>query len=157
MNRLRSRIIQAEDYTMAILTDVPITYLNETARYDFSVVVFCQSDKGSLQKTVVWEMLRTQTSAHFTYPAEIQVGAEWAIDGVDYRDGPFDAKFGSTWNLIQTEKDGTPLLKDGIVMHAINTIRTSLLYHIVCSLHACMHACLCYINFIMVRARSRGL
>ncbi len=111
---------------MAILTGVPITYLNETARYDFSVVVFCQSDKGSLQKPVVWEMLRTQTSAHFTYPAEIQVGAEWALDGVDYRDGPLDAKFGSTWNLIQTEKDGTPLLKEGKIMHAISTIHTNI-------------------------------
>ncbi len=104
---------------MAIPADVPITYFNETERYDFSVVVFCQPDQGSLEKPVAWEILRTQTSAEFTYPAMIQVGAEWALYGVNNRDGPFDTKFGSTWNLIQTEKDGTPHLIEGMIMISI--------------------------------------
>ncbi len=112
---------------MAIPGDVSITYFNETARSDFSVVVFCQPDQGSLEKPVAWAILRTQTSAEFTYPAMIQVGAEWALNGVNNRNGPFDTKFGSTWNLIQTEKDGTPLLKEGIIiMHVVISIHNSL-------------------------------
>ena len=99
------------------LNDILITYINDTGRNDFMVVVFTKNENTNAIDTpfVAWQTLKAQTSASFCYPVDAAVGAEWKIGEVTLRSGPFPANLGTTWTFRQDHIEDSPTLAQGLV------------------------------------------
>ena len=95
--------------------DIPIKFVNKTGENDYTVVVFLRNESPNAVDTpfVAWHVIRTQTSALFSYPIQSEVGAIYDEDGMKMRAGPLPAFPGSTWDFIQENKQSTPTLKEG--------------------------------------------
>ena len=97
---------------------IPITYINKTGSIDFDVVVFMHNSSNSVEDICVpWQILRAQSSVTFTYPAGMQVGATYIMNEQLVSAGTFNAKNGTTWEILQENTLFTPHLKQG---NAIN-------------------------------------
>ena len=93
---------------------IPITYINKTGSVDFDVVVFTHNFNNSIDDICVpWQVLRAQSSVTFTYPADMQVGATHIRNEQLVSAGPFNAKNGTTWEILQEKILSTPHLKQG--------------------------------------------
>ena len=106
--------IQQDAFYFASLKErIPITYINKTGSIDFEVVVFTYNFNTSEDISVPWQILRAQTSATFTYPTDMQVCATHIWNEQIVRAGPFNAKKGTTWEILQEKTQNTPHLKQG--------------------------------------------
>ena len=96
-----------------LLHDVPISYINNTGRNDFALVVFTKNEDRNAIDTpfVAWRTLKAQSSATFAYPVRGSVAAIWKFSGVECTAGPFPAERGSTW-VVRTV-GGSPFLSQG--------------------------------------------
>ena len=93
---------------------IPITYINKTESIDFDVVVFTHNlNKYEDDIYMPWQILRAQSSVTFTYLADMQVGATYIWNEQLVSAGPFNAKNGTTWEIIQEKALSTPHLKQG--------------------------------------------
>ena len=93
---------------------IPITYINKTGSIDFDVVVFMHNSRNSVEDIrLPWQILRAQSSVTFTYPADMQVGATYIRNEQLVSAGPFNAKNGTTWEILQENTLFTPHLKQG--------------------------------------------
>ncbi len=96
------------------MDDIPIKYVNGTGSTDFQVVVFSKnfSQNTPVSVYLAWQVLRAQTSVQFTYPSSIEVGASFKTGGQTITAGPFAAKLGSTWEILQPLRNNTAELRE---------------------------------------------
>ena len=94
-------------------TDIPIKYINATTRTDFDVVVFTKNFSVNTPKAYycAWQVLKTQTNAHFVYPVDVAVGATYTSGGQQIIIGPYEAEPGSTWEISQESATDTAVVK----------------------------------------------
>ena len=97
-------------------TDIPIEFINSTGKTDFKVVVFTKNFSTNTPETVyaAWQVISVQTSSSFVYPVSTSVEAKYDIGGQTNDMGPFPATLGSTWEIRQESKSGTPTLNEGL-------------------------------------------
>ena len=97
-------------------TNIPITFVNATGKTDFQVVVFTKNYSTNTPQTIyaAWQIICVQTSSKFTYPVSTGVQATYELKGQKNTMGPLPAKLGSTWEIQQEIKSGTPTLKEGL-------------------------------------------
>ena len=55
-----------------------------------------------------------KSSSNFTYPVSTAVQATYDLDGQKDTMDPLPAQLGSTWEIQQEIKSGTPELKEGL-------------------------------------------
>ena len=98
------------------MTDIQIKFVNATGKTDFQVVVFTKNFTTNTPETIyaAWQVIRVQSSSRFTYPVLTAVQATYEVDGQKNTMGPLPAKLGSTWEIQQEIKTGTPTLKEGL-------------------------------------------
>ena len=97
-------------------TDISIEFINSTGKTDFKVVVFTKNFSTNTPETIyaAWQVISVQTSSSFVYPVSTSVEAKYDIGGQTNNMGPFPAKLGSTWEIRQEPKSGTPTLREGL-------------------------------------------
>ena len=114
--------------------DIQIEFINGTGNTDFQVVVFTKNFSTNTPETIyaAWQVICVQTSSSFLYPVSTSVEAKYDIGGQTNNMGPFPAKLGSTWEIRQEPKSGTPTLREGLhipqlTYEILSTSRTLLL------------------------------
>lgn len=95
-------------------TDIPIKYINATTHTDFEVVVFTKNFNVNTPKVyyAAWQVLKGQSSVQFIYPVSCAVGCTYKSGGQLIMAGPFPAKLGTTWEIIQEDINDTAVLKE---------------------------------------------
>ena len=98
------------------MTDIQIEFINSTGNTDFQVVVFTKNFSTNTPETIyaAWQVISVQTSSSFLYPVSTSVEAKYDIGGQTNDMGPFPATLGSTWEIRQESKSGTPTLNEGL-------------------------------------------
>ena len=98
-----------------LMHDVEITYLNQTGRNDFALLVFTENEDANASESpyVAWRMIKAQSSATFWYSLDAAVGAHWETGGALIRAGPFSATMGSTWSITGDHQNDSPHLAEG--------------------------------------------
>lgn len=61
-----------------------------------------------------WMILNVPSDVSFAFPFASAVRSSWYEDGTLYRSGPFDARMGSTWSLVQISDNDCPILEHGM-------------------------------------------
>lgn len=105
-------------------TDIPIKYINATGSVDFQVVAFTRdytdppndsnsnstdgvtvitNDNDMDYKYVAWQVFNAETEVDFVYPSAVYVGMYYKTGILTMKAGPFRAKLGSSWEIVQPE------------------------------------------------------
>lgn len=97
------------------LGDIPVEFYNSTGRTDFQVMVSTKNFDISappedIAEFAAWEVLKTQSSASFIYPGALAVGCTYTQLDTEIKCGPFEAKEGSTWEIVQEMEGVSPIL-----------------------------------------------
>ena len=87
---------------------IPVCFINATQKYDFTVHVY-----GSESSTECWRTINAQSSATFNYDTEVEVGANYQLNGLLIMSGPFVADPGSIWKVQQNTPHSTAILSLG--------------------------------------------
>ncbi len=102
-------------------TDIPIKFVNATKQTDFSVIVFTKNDFPRVTDAhVAWQVLRTNVSVMFVYPASNSIGASFDMSNTTIILGPFPAGLGSTWEIIAETEKSTPVLKEVCTLYSMD-------------------------------------
>ena len=91
--------------------DIPVRFINATSKSDFEVVVFTKNFSAKTVYYSVLEVLKTQGSAQFVFPASVSIGATYQNGGQSVTVGPFPAQVGSTWQITQDTPSSTAVLE----------------------------------------------
>lgn len=96
---------------MSVSSDIPVKAINEAKSTAVKVVIFSKNASAPESYHWPWQILNLSPAMDeaFVYPAESSIEARWSGISLDpLLVGPFLAKPGSTWEILQPEERDTP-------------------------------------------------
>lgn len=126
---------------MAVVKDVALQVENRTQSSNARIALFTErkllripadrtygrgrarrvSDDADDKEYTAWMILNVPSDVSFAFPFASAVQSSWYEDGTLYRSGPFDARMGSTWTLVQISDNDCPVLEHGRYIPCIYT------------------------------------
>ena len=106
------------DFKMSVSKDIPLKVVNEiSSTSGVKVVIFTKNANALDSYHWPWQILHLSApgvAETLLYPAETSLKARWSgivIGRHPLLVGPFPVQSGSTWEILQPEERGTPVLQ----------------------------------------------